>query len=185
MPAHARAALGIGRTFQQVGLVAGMTVMENLLLSQHVALSYGATAGIAGVTWSRRAEKQARERARELLDEVGLSAYADLRVRLMSTGQQRLVELACAVACRPRLLLLDEPSAGMSPAAAEHLAEQLARLRRQYGTALLLVEHHIPLVMAVCETTYVLDSGRILAQGPTETAMSRPEVVDAYLGEAV
>ncbi|HEV3231769.1 MAG TPA: ATP-binding cassette domain-containing protein, partial [Candidatus Dormibacteraeota bacterium] len=103
----------------------------------------------------------------------------------LSTGQQRLVELACAVASEPRLLLLDEPSAGMSPAAAEHLAEQLRRLRQRHATGLLLIEHHIPLVLAVCESCYVMDGGEVIASGPTREVVRRPQVVTAYLGEAV
>ncbi|MHB8509874.1 MAG: branched-chain amino acid ABC transporter ATP-binding protein/permease [Candidatus Dormibacteria bacterium] len=184
-PSHARAELGISRTFQQVGLVRGATLLENLLLAQHTTLDYGAAAGLLAFPGVRRRERDARERAMGLLDEIGLSAFADLRVGVLSTGQQRLVELACAVASRPRLVLLDEPSAGMSPAASEHLAEQLVRLRRRYSTGLLLIEHHIPLVMAVCETTYVLDSGRLLATGPTAEVIRRSDVVTAYLGEAV
>jgi ABC-type branched-subunit amino acid transport system ATPase component/ABC-type branched-subunit amino acid transport system permease subunit len=184
-PAHTRAALGISRTFQQVGLVRRATLLENLLLAQHASLQYGATAGILGAPAARRLETTAREEAMTLLQEVGLADFADLRVGVLSTGQQRLVELACAVASRPRLVLLDEPSAGMSPAASEHLAEQLARLRKNYATGLLLIEHHIPLVLAVCESAYVLDSGQVLAHGPAHTVVRQPEVVDAYMGEAV
>jgi len=184
-PAHARAALGIGRTFQQVGLVRDATALDNLLLAQHTSLPYGAAAGLLFSAGSRRLEREARERAKALLDEVGLADFAGLRVRVMSTGQQRLLELACAVASRPRLLLLDEPSAGMSPAAAEHLAEQIRRLRHRYATGILLIEHHIPLVLALADRCYVLDSGEVLVSGPTAATIGRPEVVTAYLGEAV
>ncbi|MBV8203216.1 MAG: branched-chain amino acid ABC transporter ATP-binding protein/permease, partial [Acidobacteria bacterium] len=149
-PPQTRPHLGIGRTFQQVGLMRGATALENLLLAQHVSLGYADSVGIFGLGGSINAERQAREHAQELLEEIGLSPYADLRVQVMSTGQQRLLELACAIASRPKLLLLDEPSAGMSPAAAEHLAEQLRRLRSQYATGLLLIEHHIPLVTELC-----------------------------------
>ena len=184
-PPHARAALGISRTFQSVGLVHRATLLENLMLAQHTRLEYGAAAGLVALGPTRRLEAESRENALALLDEIGLADFADLRVEVLSTGQQRLVELACAVASRPRLVLLDEPSAGMSPAAAEHLAEQLARLRRNFSTALLLIEHHIPLVTAVCDTTYVLDAGSVIASGPVAKVIKTPEVVTAYMGEAV
>jgi ABC-type branched-subunit amino acid transport system ATPase component/ABC-type branched-subunit amino acid transport system permease subunit len=184
LAAHERAALGISRTFQHVGLVRRATLLDNLLLAQHVRLGYGAVAGLTATGATLRRESEGREEAMALLDEIGLADFADLRVEVLSTGQQRLVELACAVASRPRLVLLDEPSAGMSPAAAEHLAEQVVRLRANYATALLLIEHHIPLVSAVCEKTYVLDAGRVIAQGPVKSAIRDPGVVTAYMGEA-
>jgi branched-chain amino acid transport system permease protein len=184
-PAHERAAFGISRTFQHVGLVRRATLVDNLMLAQHTQLNYGAIVGLASLGDTRRLEAESRANALELLDEIGLSDFADLRVEVLSTGQQRLVELACAVASQPRLVLLDEPSAGMSPAAAEHLAEQLARLRKNFSTALLLIEHHIPLVTAVCDTTYVLDAGSVIASGPVRKVIKQPEVVTAYMGEAV
>jgi ABC-type branched-subunit amino acid transport system ATPase component len=183
-PPHNRAELGISRTFQQVGLVRGATLVDNLLLAQHVRLGYGAIAGLTATGPTLRREADGKDEAMSLLDEIGLADFADLRVEVLSTGQQRLVELACAVASRPRLVLLDEPSAGMSPAAAEHLAEQLAALRTNYATALLLIEHHIPLVAAVCDTTYVLDAGRVIAHGPVRSVVRQPDVVTAYMGEA-
>ena len=184
-PSHERAALGISRTFQHVGLVRRATLLDNLMLAQHTRLDYGAIVGLTALGGSRRLEDESRANALELLDEIGLADFADLRVEVLSTGQQRLVELACAVASRPRLVLLDEPSAGMAPAAAEHLAEQLARLRKNFSTALLLIEHHIPLVTAVCDTTYVLDAGSVIASGPVRKVIKQPEVVTAYMGEAV
>jgi ABC-type branched-subunit amino acid transport system ATPase component/ABC-type branched-subunit amino acid transport system permease subunit len=184
-PPHERAALGISRTFQHIGLVRRATLLDNLMLAQHSQLTYGPFAGLTGLGETRRLESASRTNALDLLDEIGLADFADLRVEVLSTGQQRLVELACAVASRPRLVLLDEPSAGMSPAAAEHLAEQLSRLRNNFSTALLLIEHHIPLVTAVCDTTYVLDAGSVIASGPVRKVIKRPEVVTAYMGEAV
>ncbi|HZT66694.1 MAG TPA: branched-chain amino acid ABC transporter ATP-binding protein/permease [Acidimicrobiales bacterium] len=183
LPAHERAGRGLGRTFQQVGLVKGATLVENLMLAQHVRI--GSDMGpLVGTRAGRAAEESSRARAHELLEEIGLTRYAEVRAAALSTGQQRLVELACAVAARPRLLLLDEPSAGLSPAAAEHLAGQLAALRARHATSLLLIEHHLPLVLAVCERCYVLDAGSILAEGPSKKVVKRPEVVAAYLGEA-
>jgi len=179
---HQRAALGLGRTFQQVGLVKGATLVENLMLAQHLRID-GDLGPLVGAARGRRQEAEARDRARQLLDEIGLDSYAEVRVGALSGGQQRLVELACAVAGRPKLLLLDEPSAGLSPAAAEHLAVQLANLRAEHATTLLLIEHHLPLVTALCEDCYVLDLGRVLAHGPTSDVLHRPEVVSAYLGD--
>lgn len=183
LPAYLRARLGMSRTFQQVGLVRRATVTENLMLAQHDALRYSDVSAVLGSRRSRAAERLARTKAAELLAEIGLLDYAEIRVQSLSTGQQRLVELACALASEPRLLLLDEPSAGMSPAATEYLAEVLVRLQRATGTGLLLVEHYLPLVTALCERCYVLDSGRVIAAGPTFEVIREPEVVTAYLGE--
>ncbi|HUZ42830.1 MAG TPA: branched-chain amino acid ABC transporter ATP-binding protein/permease [Acidimicrobiales bacterium] len=182
LPPHERAARGMSRTFQQIGLVKDASLVENLLLAQHCGLP-GGPAALFGSGPARRREKEALARAHELLTDIGLASYAEVRAGSLSGGQQRLVELACAIAPHPRLLLLDEPSAGLSPAAAEHLAEQLAALSASYSTSILLIEHHLPLVTAVCEECYVLDSGQVLAHGPTAKVLRQPEVAAAYLGE--
>ncbi|HVA42343.1 MAG TPA: branched-chain amino acid ABC transporter ATP-binding protein/permease [Acidimicrobiales bacterium] len=182
LPPHERAARGVSRTFQQIGLVKEASLVENLLLAQHCGLP-GGPGALFGSAPARRREKEALAQAYELLSDIGLASYAEVRAGSLSGGQQRLVELACAIAPNPRLLLLDEPSAGLSPAAAEHLAEQLADLSGSYSTSILLIEHHLPLVSAVCEECYVLDSGRVLAHGPTAKVLRQPEVAAAYLGE--
>ncbi|MHB1924305.1 MAG: branched-chain amino acid ABC transporter ATP-binding protein/permease, partial [Acidimicrobiales bacterium] len=182
LPPYERAARGMSRTFQQIGLVKDASLVENLLLAQHCGLP-GGPGALFGSGPARRREKEALELAHELLTDIGLASYAEVRVGSLSGGQQRLVELACAIAPNPRLLLLDEPSAGLSPAAAEHLAEQLAAVSESYSTSILLIEHHLPLVTAVCDECYVLDSGAVLAHGPTAEVLRRPEVAAAYLGE--
>ncbi len=182
LPPYERAARGMSRTFQQIGLVKDASLVENLLLAQHCGLP-GGPGALFGSGPARRREKEALELAHELLTDIGLASYAEVRVGSLSGGQQRLVELACAIAPNPRLLLLDEPSAGLSPAAAEHLAEQLAAVSESYSTSILLIEHHLPLVTAVCDECYVLDSGAVLAHGPTAEVLRRSEVAAAYLGE--
>ncbi len=182
LPPYERAARGMSRTFQQIGLVKDASLVENLLLAQHCGLP-GGPGALFGSGPARRREKEALELAHELLTDIGQASYAEVRVGSLSGGQQRLVELACAIAPNPRLLLLDEPSAGLSPAAAEHLAEQLAAVSESYSTSILLIEHHLPLVTAVCDECYVLDSGAVLAHGPTAEVLRRSEVAAAYLGE--
>ena len=103
-------------------------------------------------------------------------------MRSLSGGQQRLVELACVLSTAPRLLLLDEPTAGLAPAAAEALAERLRELRDDHGQSILLIEHNVPLVLDLCDDVYVLNAGRVLADGPPSTIGDHPEVLEAYLG---
>lgn len=179
---HERAGLGIGRTFQHTGLARNLTVIENLLLAQHIAAGYGVLPALAFLPGAARAEAELLQRSHEVVDALGFQDKADTPVRNLSGGQQRIVELACALTTAPDLVMLDEPSAGMAPAAVENLAVRLRDLRDELGRTVLLIEHHIPLVLDVCDEVYVLDAGRVIAHGTPADVAALPEVIDAYLG---
>ena len=184
LPPHERAQLGMGRTFQLIGLAKNLPLFENLLLAQHGLADYGLAGSLLHLPRAGRVEKELRERSREAIAALGFERYSELPVRNLSHGQQRLVELACALVTAPDLLLLDEPSAGMAPGAVENLALRLKDIRDELGRTVLLIEHNIPLVLNVCDYIYVLNFGQVLAQGTTEEIASHPEVIAAYFGEA-
>ncbi|MDQ1372908.1 MAG: branched-chain amino acid transport system ATP-binding protein livM, partial [Actinomycetota bacterium] len=182
---HQRAALGIGRTFQHTGLARNLSVLENLLLAQHSAATYGWGEALLYVGKAGPCEEELHRRSIEVIEALGFAEKTDVPVRNLSGGQQRIVELACALVTAPQLLMLDEPSAGMAPAAVENLAQRLRELRDDLGRTVLLIEHHIPLVLDVCDHVYVLDAGRIIASGAPAEIAALPEVMTAYLGEEV
>jgi len=183
LPPYRRAALGIGRTFQQIGLARDLSVTENLLLAQHTLASYSLGEALGSVGRAPKAERQMRERAREAVAALGFERYADTPVKYLSGGQQRLVEIGATLVTAPELVLLDEPSAGFSPAAAEALAERLTDIRDQLGRTVLLIEHNIPLVLDVADELVVLDAGQVVAIGEPIEVVERPNVVEAYLGK--
>jgi ABC-type branched-subunit amino acid transport system ATPase component/ABC-type branched-subunit amino acid transport system permease subunit len=184
LPPHARAARGMGRTFQLIGLAKDQSVHENLLIAQHLAAPYGILSALTTVG-SRWWERDLRERADTVLDGLGFHRYRDTPVGRLSHGQQRIVEIGCALVTSPELVMLDEPSAGMSPAAAEDLAQTLLDVRDRLGRTVLLIEHNVPLVLSTADELYVMDTGRIIADGEPIEVVARPEVVRAYLGEVV
>ena len=183
-PAHARAAAGLGRTFQQIGLAKDLSVTENLLLAQHCVAHYSAPEALVHLGRTGKVERELRERAREALVALGFERYTDTPVRLLSHGQQRIVEIGCVLVTAPELVMLDEPSAGMSPGAAENLAVRLRDIRDQLGRTVLLIEHNIPLVLDVCDDLYVLSAGQVIASGEAREVASMPQVVAAYFGVA-
>ena len=180
---HARAARGMGRTFQLIGLAKDQSVYENLLIAQHLAAPYGIAAALTTIG-SRAWERDVRRRADQTLEGLGFGHYRDTVVGKLSHGQQRIVEIGCALVTSPELLMLDEPSAGMSPAAAEDLAATLLDIRDQLGRTILLIEHNVPLVLGTADELYVMDAGAVIANGEPVEVVSRPEVVTAYLGQA-
>jgi branched-chain amino acid transport system permease protein len=183
LPAHARAARGMGRTFQLIGLAKDQSVYENLLMAQHLAAPYGVLSALTTLG-SRGWERDLRHRADETLSGLGFGRFRDTPVGRLSHGQQRIVEIGCALVTSPELLMLDEPSAGMSPAAAEDLAATLVDIRDQLGRTVLLIEHNVPLVLDTADELYVMDTGLVIADGEPIEVVSRPEVVTAYLGQA-
>jgi branched-chain amino acid transport system ATP-binding protein len=183
LPVHERARMGMGRTFQQVGLVKGATVLENVITAQHAKVQYSAPGGIVGGGASWREEKLLRERALEILDLVGLADLAELRVAGLPYGTMKNVEMAAVLATDPEILMLDEPSSGMGPEEAHQLGDTLLRLRKELGLTILMIEHHVPLVVRVCDYVYCLNFGQLLTEGEPEEVRSHPEVVTAYLGE--
>ncbi len=179
---HARAAAGMGRTFQLIGLAKDLSVTENLLLAQHAVAGYTAPEALVWTGRTPKAERELRERAREAIAALGFERYTDTPVKFLSHGQQRIVELGCVLVTAPELVMLDEPSAGMSPGAAENLAVRLADIRDSLGRTVLVIEHNIPLVLDLCDDLYVLDAGKVIASGPAREVAALPEVVGAYLG---
>jgi branched-chain amino acid transport system ATP-binding protein len=182
LPPHRKAALGIGRTFQNVGMVKSETVLENLLTAQHTKTGYGPLRAVVGAGAVRQREKELAAQADAILELLGLGEFRDRPLGSLSYGTLKLLELGCALAGDPDLLLLDEPSSGMGPEEAHELGDRLLALRKELGVTMLLIEHHVPLVAAVCDYVYVLNFGRLLAEGDADTVRNHPDVVAAYLG---
>jgi branched-chain amino acid transport system ATP-binding protein len=181
---HAVAARGIARTFQLVRLFGEMTVLENVLVGCHRRGRAGWAASALRTRSMREEEARLADRAWEVLRLVGLDGRADLRADALPYGEQRLVELGRAVASDPRLLLLDEPGAGLDPAEHGRLSALIRRIR-EGGTTVLLVDHHMDFVMDISDEVLVLSYGTKLAEGPPAEVRRNPDVIAAYLGEDV
>lgn len=179
---HRRAARGIARTFQNVQLFASMTVLDNLVTAQHAHLRAGLLTGMLPFGLSPREDRQAREQAHETLALLGLDQYANALAGALPFGVQKMVGVARAMVLKPRLLLLDEPAAGMPHNEVEQMASSLRRWRDELKMTLLLIEHNMPLVQSVADTVCVLDYGRKLAEGSPRSVLADPAVLEAYLG---
>ena len=184
LPAERRAALGLARTFQNIRVFAAMTVLENVLTGLHARLSANLPSVVLRLPRFRAEERRAVARAREALDLVGLADKAGLRAQALSYGDQRRLEIARAMAPEPRLLLLDEPAAGMNPAETEALATLVRRLSG-LGTTVLLVEHDMGFVMDISDRVTVLNFGRRIYEGTPQAVRQEPAVIEAYLGHKV
>jgi branched-chain amino acid transport system ATP-binding protein len=182
LPPHKRVALGFGRTFQNVGMVKTATALDNLKTAQHIHAGYPAMAGVLGAPEALAAEDEMTGKAEAVLDLLGLAELRDTVVGTLPYGQLKLLELGCALATDPDLLLLDEPSSGMGPGEAADLGDRLLELRDQVGVTMLVIEHHVPLVSKICDYVYVLNFGQLLAEGDPAAIQRHPEVVGAYLG---
>jgi branched-chain amino acid transport system ATP-binding protein len=174
--------MGFGRTFQNVGMVKTSTVLENLKTAQHARVGYDVASGLVGSSRVSAEERALEAKADAILELLGLSDIRNNRVGGLPYGTLKLLELGCALATEPDLLLLDEPSSGMGPEESHQLGERLLDLRKAFGLTMLLIEHHVPLVLSVCDHVYVLNFGRLLASGEPSVIQTHPEVVAAYLG---
>ena len=183
LPVHQRAARGIGRTFQNVGLVKGSTVLENLKTAQHLEVGYDPLAGIFGAPRSYEEERSIEERALAVLDLLELDHLASARVQGLPYGVLKRLELAAVLATDPEILLLDEPGSGMGPEEADALGDLLLRLRAELGVTIVMIDHHVPLVTRVSDYVYCLNFGQVLVEGRPDDVRRHPEVVRAYLGD--
>lgn len=174
--------LGIARTFQNIRLFSSMSVLENVLLSKHVRLKANPLEAIFGLPRYSRARKRHYEECMELLEQVQLADLADEKATSLPYGKQRRLEIARALATQPQMILLDEPAAGMNPQESLELMEFIAKIREQFGLTVLMIEHHMEVVMGICEHIVVLDHGETIAQGTPTEIQNNQQVIEAYLG---
>ena len=180
---HEICKLGVARTFQNIRLFSGLTVLDNVKTGLHNEISYTLAESLLHLGSYRKKERQMDEKAMELLRVFDLENVAGYQAANLPYGKQRKLEIARALATDPKLLLLDEPAAGMNPNETAELMETIELVRQRFGVTVLLIEHDMKLVSGICEYLYVLNFGRLLAEGTPGEVLSNPEVITAYLGE--
>jgi branched-chain amino acid transport system ATP-binding protein len=177
-----RAALGMVRSFQDCRLFPELTVFETLMVAEDARRPVGALASTLRLPAARRTEARHRQTVEGLIAAFGLAGFAERRIDQLSTGTRRVVDLAAIVAARPRLLLLDEPTAGIAQREAEALGPLLRSVHAETGTTVLLVEHDVPLTTSLCDGLVVMEAGRVVSAGPTAEVLADPAAIEAYLG---
>lgn len=182
---HEITQLGIARTFQNIRLFKELSVIENVKIAYHFNAGYGLFSGFAHWPKYRAAEAEIQEKAIGLLKIFDLQDRADEKAVNLPYGEQRRLEIARALATKPRLLLLDEPAAGMNPGESRGLMDMIRWIRKEFDLTILLIEHHMDVVMGVCERITVLDYGVTIAHGKPDEIKSNHAVIEAYLGEEV
>lgn len=177
--------LGVARTFQNIRLFKSMTVLENVKVAMHKNIRYGTLAAILRLPTYYKEEKWVEEKAEELLKEVGLYSLRNELATNLPYGKQRRLEIARALAIQPKILYLDEPAAGMNPQETKELTELIDHIREKYKLTVILIKHDMSLVMKICERIYVLNYGKMIANGTPEEIKQNEFVVKAYLGEEI
>lgn len=179
---HNVARLGIARTFQNLALFRGMSVLDNVMMGRHIHMRPSALASLFYWVWAERDEIRQRELVEDTIDFLQLQDVRDLPIEVVPLGLQKRVELARALVSEPRLLILDEPMAGMNQEEKEYMARFILDAREERGLTVLLIEHHMDVVSALCDRMTVLSYGEQIASGTPAEALSNPAVVEAYLG---
>jgi branched-chain amino acid transport system ATP-binding protein len=183
-PSHRVAALGMARTFQNLRLFASLSCLDNVRVGLHRHSRQPKLQALLGTAAFRRRERALRQEALDLLASVGIAEAAERPSGDLSYGQRRRLEIARALACRPELLLLDEPAAGMNPSEKQELAGLIRQIRQRHQLTVLIIEHHVPLMMELCDRLAVLNFGRRIALGSPQLVRQDPAVIEAYLGAA-
>ena len=174
---------GLARTFQNIRLFKYLSVLDNVVAAYNFRMKYGILAGMLRLPGYWREEREAKEKAMALLKIFDLDKYANMHAGNLPYGEQRKLEIARAMATEPKILLLDEPAAGMNPKETEDLMNTIKLIRDKFGIAVLLIEHDMKLVLGICERLVVLNYGKILASGKPNDVINNPQVVEAYLGK--
>ena len=174
---------GLARTFQNIRLFKYLSVLDNVIAAYNFRMKYGILSGMLRFPNFWREEKEAKEKAMALLKIFDLDKYAGMHAGNLPYGEQRKLEIARAMATEPKILLLDEPAAGMNPKETEDLMNTIKLIRDKFGIAILLIEHDMKLVLGICERLVVLNYGQILASGDPKEVINNPQVVEAYLGK--
>ena len=181
-PAHYIASQGLARTFQLLRLYGELSVLENVLVGYHPHTKYGPLAPLIMGAEVRRQDKLVKEEMMDLLEFIGLAEHAEIPAAELSGGQRRLLALGRAIAMKPKMLLLDEPGAGLSPVNVDNLMATILTLKERYNLTIVVVEHILKVVMATCDTISVLDHGQKISEGSPTFVKNDPAVVEAYLG---
>jgi branched-chain amino acid transport system ATP-binding protein len=185
LPAHRRTDLGIARTFQNIRLFGNLTVLDNMKVARDMKVRYTLWEEMLRLPRVRRQEREIDEKARYYLAYLGLDSYADQKPQNLSYGIQRRLELARTLMTEPRIVLLDEPAAGLNPHEVRDLMDTIRKIQEENALTIVIVEHHMELIMNICSLIHVLDFGKKIAEGEPEAIKKNEQVLQAYLGEEV